>query len=97
MKTIDVGIMDIDVKTSILELRSEVQNTKKKIPGNKYELEVVLEDKLYPEIYYKHQPGSVVVDETLAKTKAQGLQIARWTLTKDKKLMKFNMEINVEP
>jgi hypothetical protein len=34
-------------------------------------------------MYYNHQPGSVVVDETLAKIKTQELQIAGWTLTKD--------------
>jgi hypothetical protein len=37
VKTIDVGIMDIDVKTSISEQRSEVHNIKKKILGNRYE------------------------------------------------------------
>jgi hypothetical protein len=31
---------------------------------------------MYLETYYRHQPGSVVVDETLTKIKAQGLQIA---------------------
>jgi hypothetical protein len=46
MKTTDVGIMDIDVKTNISEQGSEVLNTKKKIPSNIYELKVVLEDKV---------------------------------------------------
>ncbi len=34
-----------------------------------YELEIVLEDKLYPKMYYKYQPGSVAADETPTKTK----------------------------
>ncbi len=80
MKTTDVGIMDTNVKTSIYEQGFEVQSTKKKIPGNRYELKVTLEDKVYLETYYRHQPGSVVVDETLINNKAQGMQIARWTL-----------------
>jgi glutamine cyclotransferase len=56
---------------------------KKKRIGNKYELEVALEDKVYPKTYYNHQPESVVVDKTLAKIKAHELQIAGWTLTED--------------
>jgi hypothetical protein len=40
MKTTNVGIMDIDVKTSISKQGSKVWNTKKKILGNIYELEV---------------------------------------------------------
>ncbi len=63
MKTTNVEIMDIDVKTSILEQELEVQNTKKKIDGNK------LEDKVYLKTYYNHQPRSVVVDETPTKIK----------------------------
>ncbi len=47
--------MDTHVKTSILEHGSKVHNTKKKIPINKYELEVALEDKVYSEAYYIHQ------------------------------------------
>jgi hypothetical protein len=50
MKTIDVGIMDIDVKTSISEQGSKVQSIKKKILGNKYEQEVTMEDNVYPKI-----------------------------------------------
>ncbi len=73
MKTIDVGIMDIDVKTSILEWGSEVQNIENKILGNKYEPKVIMEDKVYLETYYRHQPGNVIVDETLANIKARGL------------------------
>jgi hypothetical protein len=37
VKTTYVEIMDIDVKISILEHGFGVQNTKKKIHGNKYE------------------------------------------------------------
>jgi hypothetical protein len=73
MKTTNVGIMDIDMKMSILEQGCEIQNTKNKIPSNKYELEVALEDKVYPKMYYKHQLGSVVVDETPTNIKAWGL------------------------
>jgi hypothetical protein len=43
---------------------------KKKILGNRYDLEVALEDKVYLKTYYKHQPRSVVEDGTLAKIKA---------------------------
>ncbi len=70
MKTTYVGIMDIDVKINILEQGSKVQSTKKKIPNNKYELEVALDDKVYLETYYKHQPRTIIMDETLAKIKA---------------------------
>jgi len=45
----------------------------KKTTGNKYELKVTLEDKMYPKMYYNHQLGNVAVDETLAKIKAQKL------------------------
>ncbi len=52
---------------------------------------------MYPKTYYKHQPGSVVVDETPTKIKAQGLQIVGWTLTKNQQLMKHNLRTDVEP
>jgi hypothetical protein len=42
----------------------------KKIPSNIYEPEVVLEDKVYLETYYRHQLGSSVVDEIPTKIKA---------------------------
>jgi hypothetical protein len=71
------------VKTSISKHLSEVQSIEKKILGNKYEWEVALEDKVCLETYYKHQPGSVIMDETLANIKAQGLQIAGWMLIED--------------
>ncbi len=58
--------MDTNVKTSISKQGSKVQSTEKKIPSNRYELKVALEDKVYLEMYYRHQQGSVVVDETLA-------------------------------
>ncbi len=57
MKTTDMGITDTNVKTNILEQGSEVQNTKEKIPSNRYEPEVTLEDKVYPKTYYKHNQG----------------------------------------
>ncbi len=46
--------MDRDVKTIVLEHELAVQNTKKKIASNKYELEVTLEDKVYPKTYYNN-------------------------------------------
>ncbi len=64
MKTIDMEIMDTDVKTIILEQEFEVHSTNKKIIGNKYEPEVAMEDKVYLETYYIHQLRSVVMDET---------------------------------
>jgi hypothetical protein len=73
MKTIDVGIMDIDVKTSISKHGFEVHSIKKEIPSNRYEVEIVLENKVYLETHYIHQPRSVVVDEAPTKIKAQGL------------------------
>jgi hypothetical protein len=48
-------------------------------------------------MYYNHQPRSVVVDETLAKIKAQELQIPGLMLTKDQQLVKLNLGTNVEP
>jgi len=69
----------------------------KKIHENRYELEVVLEDKVYPKTYYEHKPRSFVVDETLANIKAQGLQIVEWMLIEDQQLMKFNLGINAKP
>ncbi len=48
-------------------------------------------------MYYWHQLGSVTVDETPTKIKVQGLQIARWTLTKDQQLMKLNLGTNAKP
>ncbi len=75
VKTTDVGIMDTDVKTIISKQGIEVHNIKKKIHGNRYEPKVTLEDKVYLDTYYKHQPRNVVMDKILAKTKAQGLQI----------------------
>ncbi len=97
MKTIDLGIIDTDVKTIISKQGFEVQSIKKKIHGYKYELEVALEDKVYLNMYYKHQPRSVVMDEIPAKIKAQGLQIARWTLVENQQLMKLNLETDVQP
>jgi hypothetical protein len=44
MKTIDVGITDTNVKTSILEHGFRVQSIERKILGNIYEPKVVLED-----------------------------------------------------
>ncbi len=52
---------------------------------------------MYLKMYYNHQPRSVVVDETLAKIKAQELQIPGSMLTKDQQLVKLNLGTNVEP
>jgi len=75
--------MDIDVKISILEQGFKIQNTEKKIPNNSNEPKIALEDKVYLEIYYKHQLGNVVKDETPTNIEAHGLQIAVWTLIED--------------
>jgi hypothetical protein len=73
MKTTNVEIMDTDVKNFISEQELEVQNIKKKIPNNGYELEVTLEDKVYPKTYYRYQPWSIVMNETIAKIKENEL------------------------
>ncbi len=91
VKTTNVGIMDTNVNTSISKHGFEVESIKKKILGNRYEPEVALEDKVYPKMYYKHQPRSVVVDKTLAKIKTHGLQIVGWMLSKYQQLMKLNL------
>ncbi len=52
---------------------------------------------MYPKTYYKHQLGSVVVDEALTNIKAHGLQIVGWTLTEKQQLMKLNLGIDAKP
>jgi len=52
---------------------------------------------VYLKTYYKHQLGSVIVDETPTKIKAQGLKIVGWTLTEDQQLMKFNLRTDAKP
>jgi hypothetical protein len=69
VKTTNVEIMDIDVKTSISKHGSKVPNIEKKILGNRYELDVARKDKVYLETYYNLQPRSVIVDETPTKIK----------------------------
>jgi hypothetical protein len=54
-----------------------------KIVSNRFELRVGLENKVYLETYYSHQPGSVTMDEIPTNFKAQEMQIARWTLTEE--------------
>jgi len=54
MKIIDVEIMDINVKTSNLELKSGVQIIEQKTIGNRYEPKIVLDDKVYLEMYGNH-------------------------------------------
>ncbi len=89
--------MDTDLKTSISEQGSEVQTTETKIVGNKYELEIALENKMYPKTYYSHQSGSVTLDEIPTKFKALELQIAKWTLIEDQQLMNLNLGTDAEP
>jgi hypothetical protein len=79
------------VKTSISKHGSKVHSTKKKIHGKRYEPKVAIEDKVYLKTYYIHQQRSVIMDETLTKIKAHGLQIVGWMLTKYQQLMKFNL------
>ncbi len=62
--------MDTNVQTSTLKQKSRVQSIGKKITSNIYEPKVALEDKVYLETYYNHQPRSVVMDETPTKIKA---------------------------
>jgi len=47
-------------------------------------------------MYYKHQPRTIAVDETLVKIKAHELQITRWTLIKNQQLMKLNLGIDAK-
>jgi hypothetical protein len=44
-------------------------------------------------MYYKHEPRNVQIDETIAKVKAQELQIVGWKLTKEQQLAKRNLGI----
>ncbi len=37
------------------------------------------------------------MDEIPTNSKAQEMQIARWTLTEDQQLMKFNLGTNIKP
>jgi hypothetical protein len=69
MKTTNVEIMDTNGKISISHLNFVEQSTKKKKIGNRYELEVALEDKVYFETYCNHKPWSVTMDETPTKIK----------------------------
>ncbi len=75
--------MDNSVKTNNSKLKSMVQSIEKKKNSNRYEPKVTIEDKMYLDMYYCHQPRNVAVDETLAKIKARELQIVRWMLIKD--------------
>jgi hypothetical protein len=54
VKTTYVEIMDTYVNTSISEHGFKVQSIEKKIPGNKYELDIALKDKVFLETYYNH-------------------------------------------
>jgi len=69
MKTIDVEIMDTNGKTNTSKLNYGVHSTEKKSTSNKYELEIALKDKVYSKTYYNQQPRTLVVDETLPKSK----------------------------
>ncbi len=51
VKTTDVEIMDTSVKISTSELNYGGTEHIKEATGNRYELEVALEDKVYPETY----------------------------------------------
>ncbi len=52
---------------------------------------------MYLETYYNHQPRTITMDEIPTNFKAQEMQIAKWTLTEDQQLMKFNLETNTKP
>ncbi len=60
----------------------------------KNEPEVVLEDKVYSNMYYNHKLGNVVMDEAPRKIKTHELQIVGWTFIEDQQLMKLNMVTN---
>jgi len=58
-------------------------------------LEVSLEDKVYPKTYYHHSHDDIQVDETLAKTWVQNLQIVNWTLIEEQLIkLKLSKEAN---
>jgi hypothetical protein len=59
VKTTYVEIMDNNVKTSNSKLNSRVKNIEKKTTINRYEPKLALEDKVYLETYYNHQPWNV--------------------------------------
>jgi hypothetical protein len=65
--------MDTNVKINNSKFKSKEHNIEKKITGNKYEPKVAPKDKVYPKMYYNHQPGSVVMEENVTKIKAQEL------------------------
>jgi hypothetical protein len=67
VETINVEIMDSSDKTSNSKLKSRVQITKQKTTNNRYEPKVALEDKVYLETHYNHQPRSVTMDEIQQK------------------------------
>jgi hypothetical protein len=73
VKTTNVEIMDTYVKINIPKQEFGIQSINKKIDGNRYELEVVIEDKVYSKTYYNHQLGSVAVDETPTKNQNTGI------------------------
>ncbi len=73
MKTTCVEIMDTNVKINNSKLKSREHNIEKKITSNKYESKVALNDKVYPKMYYNHQPRNVVGEENVTKIKAQKL------------------------
>ncbi len=89
--------MDIRYKTNNSELKIGLQITKQKTTNNRYEPKVTLEDKVYLDTYYNHQPWSVAVDKTPTKIKARELHITTWMLTKNQQLMKFNLRIDAKP
>jgi hypothetical protein len=83
MKPIDAEVMDGSVKISNSKLKLKLHIIKQNIIGNKYQPKAILKDKVYLEMYYSHQQGSIVADETLAKIKAHELQIIGWTLSEN--------------
>ncbi len=64
---------------------------------NKFEPIVIFKDKLYPKTNYKHQLRNVQIDETLTKVKAQKLNLASCTLTKEQHLTNLNPGIQAKP
>jgi hypothetical protein len=54
MKTTNAEVIDVSLNTSNLELKLRVYIIELKTIGNIYEPKIVLEDKVYPKMYYNH-------------------------------------------
>ncbi len=87
---LSIGVLEIRISTEYkLEQGTLDQRTLKVVPSTikpedfYVKLEISLENKVYPKIYYYHTHDDIEVDETPTKIHVQNLQIASWTLTKE--------------